>query len=106
MKYQSSDTRLATGSGKSLTISSFVTGNQVPTNNPSAGKAVKGGTPDNKGMMIHLCLACSDGVTDLASCAHPMDTCDHWKLLTLKQKEQKVKCNEHPFFYKSYNHTM
>ena len=50
------------------------------------------------------CLICnSDGATDPAVTQHPMSTCAVWNALTLKQKEQKVKCKKCPF---STNHTL
>ena len=78
----------------------FVTGTVVnvkPEGNQNFG-AVKG-----KRRFLP-CLVCnSDGATDPAVTQHPMSTCAVWNALTLKQKEQKVKCKKCPF---STNHTL
>ena len=44
------------------------------------------------------CLACNiDGATDLTTIQHPMESCDVWGLLSLKEKESRVNCIKHPF---------
>ena len=38
-----------------------------------------------------------DGCTDLKAVCHPMDSCNLWNNLSVKEREAKAKCLKHPF---------
>ena len=106
VEYQSSESRQSVSHGKSITISSFVTGSEVRSSGQGGGAQGGGHGGGCDGVQkrgveertLFPCLACnSDGVTDLRSTQHPMDSCEVWNSLSMRDKEKKVKCKKHPF---------
>ena len=99
MEYVANESRQGSGV-LSRSQTNFVTGTVVnvkPEINQNSGAV-------NGKRRFLPCLVCnSDGATDPAVTQHPMSTCAVWNALTLKQKEQKVKCKKCPF---STNHTL
>ena len=91
---------------KSFTNSSYVCGTAAGHGGGDNRQVGDGGINKNKTKPIKPffpCLACNvDGVTNLQSITHSMDTCDIWNGFSVKEKEKRVKCKKHPF---AKNHT-
>ena len=85
---------------------SYVCGTAAGLGEGDNRQAGDGGINKNKTKPIKPffpCLACNvDGVTNLQSITHSMDTCDIWNGFSVKEKEKRVKCKKHPF---AKNHT-
>ena len=91
------DARYSSGGGitKSVTQVNFVTG--VTTHVVNKSEASVGVRKVDR-KPWKPCLACDvDGATDLRATQHPMEPCEVWNSMTLKEKEKKVKCLKHPF---------
>ena len=104
VEFHSLDTKQSGAQGRSFTNNSYVSGQSIDRGNSNAVRANSGESNKKKEeRSLFPCLVCNaDGVTDLRSTQHPMDSCDVWNGLSVREKEKKVKCKKHPF---ATNHT-
>jgi hypothetical protein len=96
IEYLTADARQCSGGGiaRSVTQVNFVTG--VTTLVVKKSETNVGGRQNDRSWKA--CLACDvDGATDLRATQHPMESCEVWNSLTVKEREKKVKCLKHPF---------
>ena len=102
VEFHSLDTKQCSGQGRAFTNSSYVNGSTVLVEKGGAGNDCSGGGGINRNKFneqsLSPCIVCNtDGVTDLRSTQHSMNTCDIWNSLSVKDKEKKVKCRKPPF---------
>ena len=99
VKYQSSESRLASNSGhKSSTQTCFVTGMSAKVKSTKDSNSVSSSSNERKLKFdVKPCLGCDDGATNVDVIKHSMDTCEVWNALKVGEKEAKVKCKKHPF---------
>ena len=79
---------------RSYTYNSYV-GSSVPDkvggSQTQTGDGGTSGSNTKDGRPLFPCLACNtDGVTDLHSTQHSMETCEVWNSISLKEKESQV----------------
>ena len=95
VEFHSLDTKQSGAQGRSFTNNSYVSGQSIDRGNSNAVRANSGESNKKKEeRSLFPCLVCNaDGVTDLRSTQHPMDSCDVWNGLSVREKEKKVACH-------------